>query len=48
MRKDVGLAVEAAARAPGEYPVMEQLAALLHAAGDHTFETWRAVGASRA
>ena len=47
MRKDVGLAVEAAARAPGEYPVMEQLAALLNAAGDQTFETWRAVAGAR-
>ena len=48
MRKDVGLAVTAAARVPGDYPVMEQLAAALNAAGDHTYETWCAVGAAGA
>ena len=45
IRKDVGLAGELASAAPGAYPALESLAALLDSLGDETFQNWRMIAA---
>lgn len=43
MRKDLGLAVDLAAQAPGKYPVIRGLKALIDRLGDETYEHWRRI-----